>query len=71
MCIRDSVDVRVRLGHLQFSHHMLLADIVGKMILGTDIIIGYGFVVDLRENVLKVGQGKIKLCMAKMTASAN
>ena len=31
----------------------------------------YGFVVDLRDNVLRVGQEKIKLCMAKMTGSTN
>ena len=50
---------------------MLIADIANEMILGTDIMNAYGFVVDLRENVLKVGQEKIKLCMAKMTGSAN
>ena len=31
----------------------------------------YGFVAELRENVLKVGQEKIKLCMVKITGSAN
>ena len=42
-----------------------------RQILGTDIMNAYGFVVELRENVLKVGQDKIKLCMAKMTGSNN
>ena len=66
------VDVRrVRLGLLEFSHQMLVADIVDEVILGTDIMNAYGFIVDLRENVLKVGQEKIKLCMAKMTGSTN
>ena len=50
---------------------MLVADIVDEVILGTDIMNAYGFVVDLRENVLKVGQEKIKLYMAKMTGSTN
>ena len=50
---------------------MLVADIVDEVILGTDIMNAYGFVVDLRENVLKVGQEKIKLCMAKITGSTN
>ena len=68
--VLGKVDVRVRLGLLEFSHQMLVADIVDEVILGTDII-AYGFVVDLRENVLKVGQEKIKLCMAKMTGSTN
>ena len=41
------------------------------MILGTDIMNACGFVLDLRKNVLKVGQEKIKLSMAKMTGSTN
>ena len=45
----------VRLGLLEFSHQMLVADIVDGVILGTDIMNAYGFVVDLRENVLRVG----------------
>ena len=49
----------------------LFANIVDEVILGTHIMNAYGFVVDLRENVLKVGQEKIKLCMAKMTGSTN
>ena len=65
------VDVRVRLGLLEFSHQMLVADIVDEVIFGTDIMNAYRFVVDLRENVLRVGQEKIKLCMAKTTASTN
>ena len=40
---------------------MLVADIVDEVILGTDIMNAYGFVVDLREIVLKVGQEKICL----------
>ena len=65
--VLGKVDARVRLGFLEFSHQMLVADIVDEVILGTDTMNAYGFVVDLRENVLKVGQEKIKLCMAKMT----
>ena len=48
---------------------MLIADIVDEVILGTDIMNAYGFVVDLRENVLKVGQEKIKLCMELLPVS--
>ena len=36
-----------------------------------DVMNAYGFIVDLRENVLSVGQEKIKLSMAKMTGSTN
>ena len=41
------------------------------MILGTDIMNAYGFVVDLRENAVMVIQEKIKLFMAKMAGLAN
>ena len=40
---------------------MLVADIVDEVILGTDIMSAYGFVVVLGENALKVLQVKIKL----------
>ena len=53
------VDIRIRLGLLEFKHKMLVADIVNEVILGTDIMNGYGFVVDLKENALMVGEGKI------------
>ena len=69
--VLGQVDERVRLGLLESSHQMLVADIADEVILGTDIMNAYGFVVDLRENVLTVGQEKIKLCMAKMTGSTN
>ena len=36
------VDVLVRLGLLEFSHQMLVADIVDEVILGTDIMEAYG-----------------------------
>ena len=65
------VDICVHLGLLEINHEMLVADIVDEVILCKDIMNAYGFVVDLGENVLKVGQEKIKLCMAKMTGSTN
>ena len=48
------------------AYQMFVADIVGEVILGTDIMNAYGFVVDLRENVVKVGQGKIKLSIKQV-----
>ena len=69
--VLGKMDVRVRLGRLEFSHRMLVADIVDQVILGMDIVNTYGFIVDLRENILKVSQEKIKLCMAKMTGSTS
>ena len=39
------VDVRVRLGILEFNHQMLVADIVDEVILGTDVMNAYRFVV--------------------------
>ena len=61
--VLGKVDVRVRLGLLEFRHQMFVADNVDEVILGTDIMTDYGFVVDLRENVLTVGQEKINLCL--------
>ena len=37
------VDVRVRLSLLEFSHQILVADIVDEVILGTDNMNAYGF----------------------------
>ena len=37
--VLGKVDVRVRLGLLEFSHQMLVADIVDEVILGTDIML--------------------------------
>ena len=63
--VLGKVDVRVRLCLLEFSHQMLVADIVDEVILGTDIMNAYGFVVDSRENVLKFGQEKINFAWLK------
>ena len=73
MCIRDSirtvigspvkvlgkVDAGICLGLLEFSHQMLVAEINDEVILGMKIMNAYGFIVDLRENVLRIGQEKI------------
>ena len=40
------VDVRVHPSLLEFSHQMVVADIVDEVILSTDIMNAYGFVVD-------------------------
>ena len=50
---------------------MLVADVINEVILSTDIIDTYGFVVNLRENVLNVGQQNIKLRMTKVTGFAS
>lgn len=43
------VDVRVRMCFLEFSYKMLVAEIDDETILGTDIVIAYGFVVGFRK----------------------
>ena len=65
------VDIHGRLCLHEFSHQIFIADIIDEVILGTDIMNAYGFIVDLRENVLRIGQEKIRFCMAKMTGSAH
>ena len=47
-----------------------MADIVDEVILGMDIMNAYRFIVNLRENVLKVGQDKIKLCICLLYTSS-
>ena len=56
------VDICVPLGLLEFSHQMLVANIVDDMILGTDITNTYGIVVDLKQNDLCIDQEKIFSC---------
>ena len=55
------VDVCVHMGLLEFSHQMLVVNIVSEVILNTDIMNLYRFVVILRKNVLRVGQEDLKL----------
>ena len=49
----------------------LATNIVDEVILGMNIMNIYGFVMDLRDNVLRVSEDKIQLCMAKLTGSAD
>ena len=68
-CVRK--DVSVQLALLKFKHQVLVADIVNDVILGTDIMVAYRFVVDLRESVLRADQEKIKFSMAEKMGSTN
>ena len=57
------------MGVLEFIHQILVADIVNEVIFGTDITSVYGFIVDLRQNVLIIGQEKIKFSTAEIIGS--
>lgn len=65
--VLEKAGVRLHLDFHEFNHQMLVTDIVWKIIVGTDIMNACGFVVDIRENVLRGGQEKIKLYLTKMT----
>ena len=69
--VLGQIDVRVCLGLLEFIHQMLKADIVNEVIHGMDIMNAYRLFVDIREDVLRVDQEKIRFRMAKITGSAN
>ena len=57
-------DIHLRLGLLEYIYQMLVRDFwhghevflpnIDEVILGTDIMNAYGFVVNLRENVLRL-----------------
>ena len=50
------IDVHVCLGILEYSHQMLFPGIVDEVILGMEIMNAYRFVVNLRENVLRLAK---------------
>ena len=73
MCIRDrtatgrpvkvfgKVKIHPRLGRLEFNHQVLVADIVDEAILGVDVMNAYGFTVDFKNNVLRIGKEEVML----------
>ena len=75
MCIRDSywtacksvwkVEVHLRLGRLESDHQVLDADIVDTAILGVDVMNAYGFIVDFKNNVLRIGGEEVMLSTMK------
>ena len=56
----------LRLGLLEFGHQMVIADIDDGVILSTGNMNGYGFVLVLREDVLRAGQEKINVWTTEM-----
>ena len=54
------------MGLLIFGHQILIADLADEVILGADIMVAYGFGIDLSENVLMVAQEKKNFCSAQM-----
>ena len=55
------VDIHLHLGRVEFDHQVLVADIVDEAILGVDIMNVYGFIVDFKNNVLRIGKEKVML----------
>ena len=54
------VEVQLRLGRLDFNQ-VLVADIVDEAILGVDVMNAYGFIVDFKNNVLRIGGEEVML----------
>ena len=61
------IRLHLHLGRLEFNPQVLVADIVDEAILGVDVMNAYGFKVDLRNNVLRIGGEKLML--STMTTS--
>ena len=49
------VEIHLCLGRLEFNHQVLVADIVDEAILGVEVMNAYGFIVDFKNNVLRIG----------------
>ena len=63
------VEIYLRLGRLEVNHQVLVADIVDEAILGVDVMNAYGFIVDFKYNVLRVGGEELML--STMTTAEN
>ena len=46
--------LHLSIGRLKFGQQVLVADIVGETILGVDIMNAYGFIVVLKNNVMRI-----------------
>lgn len=55
------VDVKLELEQFNITHQMVVADIVDDVTLSVDIIKKYGFVQDIKNRVLRLGNKKILL----------
>ena len=56
MCLEKWREIHLSLGRLEFDHQVLVADIVDKAILGVNIINANGFIVDFKNNALRIGK---------------
>ena len=54
-------EIHLRLGRLEFYHQVLVADIVDEAILGVNVRNAYGFIVDFKNNVLKITGEEVML----------
>ena len=55
------VEIHLRLGRLEFNHQVLVTDVVDEAILGVDVMDAYGFIVDFKNNVLRIGGEEVML----------
>ena len=54
-------EIHLRLDRLEFNHQVLVAEIVDETILGVDTMNAYGFIVDFKNNVLRIGGEEVML----------
>lgn len=53
--------MKIGIGKTAFKHRILVADIVNDFILGMDFMKHYGVVVDIKEEVLRIGKEEVPL----------
>ena len=59
--VYGKVEIHLRFGRLEFNHQVLVADIVDEAILVVDVMNTYGFIVDFKNNVLRIGGEEVML----------
>lgn len=61
MKVQEKVVIPLAMGHSEFEYEILVAYTVDGLILDVDIMCIYGFLIDFKNNVLRVGQREIVL----------
>ena len=61
------VKIHLRLGRLEFNHQVLVADIVDEPILVVDVMNAYGFIVDFKNSVMRIGGEEVMLSITTIS----
>ena len=62
--VHGEVDLDLQIRRLRFTHKVIMAEIIDNFILGLDVMEKYGFILDVGERVLKIGNEEFTLSTA-------